>query len=109
MNSMHAANLHNWDNLSIFAQMGNIGSEVGRAAKAHLSGDSVSKNAAIKRALDLFDLTIQNLAKTKSHRLKEVLLAREEFTRQYFSDSQYIDPSLEQYFFAFAVADRLHR
>jgi hypothetical protein len=107
--SDHVFDTAKWQNSSILFQMGNIGSEVGRTAKAYQANDTVSFEAALRRGLDLFDATIDGLAKNKSCRLKEVLLAREQFTQQFFSDSPKLDPKLEQYFMQFAIAERLQR
>ncbi len=108
MSNTHQFDVEKWHKMTIFAQMGNIGSEVGRAANAYNNNDA-SFQAATKRALDLFDATVTGLVSIKSPRTKEVLLARESFTSQYFSDEPAVDPSLEQYFMQFAIADRLQR
>lgn len=105
----HDFDIAKWQATSIFAQMGNIGSEVGRSAKAYANGDTVSFEGAFKRALDLFDATTSGLVKSKSPRVKEVLLARDQFTQQYYGDNPKIDPSLEVYFMQFAIAERLQR
>ena len=107
--SSHTLDTEAWQKMSIFAQMGNIGSEVGRAAKAYTSADAVSFDGAFRRALDLFDATISAQVDAKSPRLKEILLAREQFTAQYYGDTPAVDPSLESYFMQFAIADRLQR
>lgn len=107
--SKHIFDKEKWQAMSFAAQMGNIGSEVGRSAKAYASGDTQSFDGACMRALDLFDATVAGLAKSKSPRLKEVLLARDQFTQQYYGDQPKIDPSLEVYFMQFAIAERLQR
>jgi hypothetical protein len=107
--SEHVFDQAKWQAMSIFAQMGNIGSEVGRAAKAYSTNDVASFEGATKRALDLFDATCAVLVTQKSPRLKEVLLARDQFTSQYFSDIPYVDSGLETYFMQFAIADRMTR
>ena len=107
--SDHVFDEAKWQAMSIFAQMGNIGSEVGRAAKAFNADDAVSFEGATKRALDLFDATSADLTRQKSPRLKEVLLARDQFTSQYFSDNPRVDSGLEAYFMYFAIAERMTR
>jgi len=109
MNSSHVIDADKWQAMSIFAQMGNIGSEVGRAAKAYATNDTASFEGAFRRAIDLFDLSSAQSAKEKSPRLKEILLARDQFTSQYFSDTPYIDSGLEKYFMQFAIAERLNK
>lgn len=107
--SSHNFDVEKWQNMSIFAQMGNISSEVGRTAQAFQQNDQDSYDGALRRALDLFDATVGGLVKQKSPRLKEVLRAREVFTAQYFSPTPGVDPMLETYFMQFAIADRINR
>lgn len=105
--SSYQVNRAEWSRLSIFEQMGNIGSEVGRAIKAHRSGNAKRETGAIDRALDLFDATIESLAAERSIRLREVLLAREEFTRLFFDDAFDSNAdAIERYFMSFAIAAR---
>ena len=68
-----------WARMSLFEQMGNIGSEVGRALKAKHSGNQKRMEAAFYRGLDLFDQTAGLWAAEKSPRTKELLRAREIF------------------------------
>lgn len=97
-----------WAQRDIFDQMGNIGSEVGRAIKAHRSGKKSREQGAVDRAFDLFDATIECLAKRKSPRLREVLLARDEFARLFFDGTFDRDAdALERYFTHYAVAARM--
>lgn len=93
-----------WLKRSIFDQLGNIGSEVGRALKLKRKGRDFEP--ALVRALDLFDATVSGLINTKPHRAREVLRAKE-----CFLDALYIkdDPSIETYFMQFAIAARLNR
>ena len=46
-----------WRTLTILEQMGNIGSEVERAIRAHDAGRQDRFEHALERALELFDLT----------------------------------------------------
>jgi hypothetical protein len=98
-----------WAELNIFEQMGNIGSEVGRAIKARRNGNEERLEKAIARALDLFAATTELLVKEKSPRLSEVLRARNEFLRLFY-DGTFDDDSesIERYFTQFAVAARKH-
>lgn len=105
--SSYQVNRAVWEQYSIFEQMGNIGSEVGRAIKAHRNGNARREQGAIDRALDLFDATIECLVHERSPRLREVLLAREEFTRLFFDGTFESDAdALERYFMNFAIAAR---
>jgi hypothetical protein len=107
MNQMYQVNRERWAAFSIFEQMGNIGSEVGRAFSAKRKGDSASVDAAVTRALDLFNATTENLISPRSPRLKEVLRSKEQFLHDAYnevSDSEI--SSLENYFIKFAIAAR---
>lgn len=64
--------------ITIYEQMVNIGSEVGRAIIAHRNGNAFREARAINHAIDLFSATVDVLAGTEySYRLKEVLRARD--------------------------------
>lgn len=91
--------------MSLAEQMGNIGSEVGRAAKSQEKNQEQFKGA-VERALELFDLT---LADSRWHgRLKEVGRAREVFCDAVLGGKEYNSflPDLERYFMQFAFLAR---
>ena len=94
-----------WQQLSLFEQLGNIGSEVGRALKWRGKDEAVYQNA-IDRALELFDLTLAD-PRWKS-RLREIARAREVFCDAVFGDQQYKTSleDLECYFTQFAINAR---
>lgn len=94
----------NWADMTVFEQMGNIGSEVGRAIKAKRNGDDVAMTGAFKRGLDLIDYTAELWAKSKPWRTRELLRARELFAETITTDHE--DPGIENYFFQFALAAR---
>jgi len=96
-----------WEQLTIYEQMGNIGSEVGRAIKARRTGREERLAGAIERALDLFTATTEQLVKEKSPRLREVLRARNEFLRLFY-DGTFDEEAdgIERYFTQFAIAAR---
>lgn len=99
-----------WAQLSIIKQMGNIGSEVGKAINAQRRGKTERINGAIDRALDLFDATAELLVKERSPRTKEVLRARDEFLRLFFDGTFENDAEgIEKYFTQFSVAARNQR
>ena len=100
--SEHVFNQQKWQSLTIFEQMGNIGSEVGRAFAARRRGDTAAMTSAWRRGLDLLDATAEQLARQKSPKLREVLRARELFAGME-------DESLEGYFMWFALAARKGR
>ncbi len=95
-----------WQTLSLNEQMGNIGSEVGRALKAQTLE---AKRLAGYRALELFDLTLAD--KRWYGRGSELARAREVFCDFLFGDNEYNSSAenLERYFMQFALAARLGR
>ena len=98
-----------WCGMSIFEQMGNIGSEVGRAISAERRKDETLRDAAVARAIDLFDVTADALAGANLARLKEVLRAKEEFLGLFFDDKFDEADGVERYFMQFAMAARRGR
>lgn len=102
----HVFDTEAWGKMDMFNQMGNIGSEVGRALKAKREKRYSRSQAAFYRALDLIDETAQLWAQQNAVRLKELLYARELFAESITTDK--IDPTLEAYFMQFAIAARLN-
>jgi len=98
-----------WFEFTFAEQMGNIGSEVGRAANSLRRGDSVQKDRALVRAFELFDLTAAD--PRWRHRMKEPLRAREVVADFFYGDNVYQSTaeSLENYFMQFAFAARKNR
>ena len=98
-----------WFELTLFEQLGNIGSEVGRSINWRKKGDAKRSEGALFRALDLFDLTIAD--PRLKFRLKEILRAREVVCDHLAGDNEYssTDESLEKYFMQFALAARKNR
>jgi len=97
-----------WARLSLLQQLGNVGSEVGRAVNAKTPED---KRLASYRALELLDLTIAgNSFKTKNG-LREIARAREVLCDFLLGDNIYHSDgdSLERYFMNFAVAAQLNK
>ena len=92
-----------WAGLSLIEQMGNIGSEVGRAIKWR--ENTARRDGAIERALDLFSATA---ACYSGLRLREILRARDEFLRLFYDDSTDFS-GVERYFNHFALAARRGR
>jgi len=96
-----------WKELSLVEQMGNIGSEVGRAINWFKQGDKDRFTVAFEKALELFDLTLDD-NRWKGRR-KEIARSREVFCSLLF-DTELTDElirelnSLDEYFLWFAVA-----
>jgi len=105
--SSHVFDKQRWARMTMYEQMGNIGSEVGRALAAKRQGDPQRMRGALYRGLDLFDVTAELWAKQKTPRTKELLRAREQFVEAIITDKN--DDKLEGYFMVFALAARSNR
>ena len=92
-----------WHTLTLAEQLGNIGSEVGRAAKWQ-GKDENSFWGAVSRAMELFDLTQTDKRWTKRRmeldRAREVVADAVLGGREYKSNLK----DLERYFMLFALA-----
>lgn len=96
-----------WAQYGIFEQMGNISSEVGRAIAAYRLGNEKRFEGALARAIDLFSATAELLARQQSPRLREVLVARDQFLALFYEGTFDSDAdAIERYFNAFAIAAR---
>lgn len=95
-----------WQTMSLAEQLGNIGSEVGRAAKWQYK-DEKTFWSAVTRALDLFDMT-QRDSRWKNRR-KEIDRAREIFADAVLEGREYKSnlKSLEEYFMPFAIYSQM--
>ncbi|TAN32628.1 hypothetical protein EPN28_03850 [Patescibacteria group bacterium] len=96
-----------WFELSLCEQLGNVGSEVGRAANWRRKNQGEQSEKAIERGMELLDLTIAD-ARWAGARRKELCRARELIKDVFYGDNQYHDSpeALEKYFFQFALAAR---
>ena len=94
-----------WQQLSLTEQLGNIGSEVGRARKWQGKDEKIFKGA-VERALELFDLTLEDARWKKSW--YEIARAREVFVDAIFGGKEYKSSleDLDRYFYYFAYAAR---
>jgi hypothetical protein len=95
-----------WQKLSLSEQLGNIGSEVFRAARQQGKDEKLFW-AAVDRALELFDLTLED-PRWKG-RYREIARAREVFVDAVFGGKEY-KSSLEDlmpFFDQFAYVVRL--
>lgn len=94
-----------WLKMSFAEQMGNIGSEVGRAARTQ-NQNPERFWGAVERALELFDLTLTD---TRWHgRFREIGRAKEVFCDAVLGGREYNSflPDLERYFMQFALLVR---
>lgn len=94
-----------WFKLSLAEQLGNVGSEVGRAATFQ-GKDEARFRVCVDRALELFDMTMRD--SRWRGRLFEVARARELFCQAAAGENDYDTTlqDLEQYFLPFALAAR---
>ncbi|MEI8334441.1 MAG: hypothetical protein WCH74_11395 [Chloroflexota bacterium] len=99
-----------WQALTLAEQLGNIGSEVGRAIRASEHDDAERFAGALDRALELFDLTLGD-PRWRGHRLREIARAREVTCDFLVGENDYRSTaaSLDAYFFQFALAARRDR
>jgi len=96
-----------WQTLSFFEQMANIGSEIERTIKWRKENKQYGQTA-FERALELLDLTINDL---KNHsRLKELLRLREVLVDYFQFENIYgsSDEKWQKYFYAFNYAARIN-
>ncbi len=97
-----------WWELSLAAQLGNIGSEVSRATRWASKNPALAEGA-LHRALELFDLTLDDPRLRRSPpRLREVARAREVVADFFAGPNQYQSTaaSLQKYFDAYVMAAR---
>lgn len=102
--SDHEFDRQKWATLSLFEQMGNIGSEVGRTMNALRRGDEESMRGAFYRGLDLIDASLGSMTVSRK---QELLRAREEFSAAV--ENGLPDSGLEAYFMNYAIAARMAR
>ncbi len=97
-----------WFSLSFFEQMANLGSEVGRAIKWKDKDPERSKRA-FESALELLDLTINDIKNKKKPKLKELCILREVLADYFCFDNIYgsNDEKLNNYFYGFNYAASL--
>jgi len=97
-----------WWELSLAEQMGNIGSEVSRATKWSGRNADLARGA-LERALELFDLTLDDPRHRASPaRLREIARAREVVVDFLDGTNEYgaTAANLQKYFDAYALAAR---
>ena len=95
-----------WNELSLVAQLGNIGSEVERALKWKKKNNPDYCMRAFERALELLDLTLACPAHRL--RLKEIARTREMLVDFFHGENQFAttEKALSAYFLRFACAAR---
>lgn len=95
-----------WFTFSLFEQLGNIGSEVHRALRSR-GTDQKLFNGAVDRALELFDLTLQD-PRWRGGKVREIARAREVFCDAVLGGAEYQSSleDLDRYFLQFALVAR---
>lgn len=110
MNAVHKTLAEGrWREFSLMEQLGNVGSEVGRA-RYWKERDQTASQKAMDRALELMDMTIQD-PRWRNHRLKELCRAREMMVDAMLGGKAYGSTleDLDDYFLPFAIAARRGR
>lgn len=99
-----------WTTLTLAEQLGNAGSDVGRAIRARASGDTARFESALDRALELLDLTLED-ERWRGPRRREIARAREVVCDHLVGSGDYgwTDESLDAWFMAYALAARADR
>ena len=100
-----------WWELTIAEQLGNIGSEISRAIRWKTRNPQAME-AAVFRALELFDLTLADPRHRPYRcRLREIARAREVVADFFLGANRFswTAEALQKYFDAFAVAARNER
>jgi hypothetical protein len=108
MNSLHGNGAaDSWSQMSLEAQLGNIGSEYERALRCKQKNQPAMFQKAVERMLELFDWT---LADKRWHgpRLKELCRAREVACAELYDDPELSGnpEGLKKYFLQFATLAR---
>lgn len=94
-----------WFCLSLAQQLGNVGSEISRARQCETAGDETNREAALSRALDLLDVTLDDERLRATGRRKEIARLREVLADWYCRQGEYrIAPeALEEYCISFTL------
>ena len=103
--------IHSEDFLSRFAQLplieqlAHVGAEIHRASNWEQKKDTVSRNNALERAIDLLDSILE---RNLSHRTKEITRLRELLCDCYADkhENNVSLPALDNYFLALAIYAR---
>jgi len=97
-----------WFEFSVCEQLGNVGSEFERAARAFKRGDRDRFDKAFERMLELFDLTAEDPKWRQPRRLRELRRMREEAC-DVFHGGEIFGTSIEalqKHYLSFAIAAR---
>jgi hypothetical protein len=100
-----------WFTFSIYEQLGNVGSEFERAARALERGEHERFEKAFERMLELLELTIDDPKWRTPCRLRELLRLREEVCEVFYGNETHEESieGLKKYFLYFGIAARSGR
>ncbi len=104
--SNYTVDRQKWAQMTIFEQMGNIYSEVGRSFAAKIQGDTERSKQASYRAIDLFDATVDVLIASNPNRSKEVLRSKDQYLSALLGNNLDDMRSIDNYFLQYAIAAR---
>lgn len=107
----HSENLaKRWLKMSICEQLGNVGSEIGRAVKWLNKGKNDLMKNCLGRAFELLNLTIVD-PRWQNHRQTELKMAREVLADAFYGQGEYktTPEEMEKYFYQYALAARLNK
>lgn len=101
--------LSKWSQLSLVEQMANIGSEIVRSLKWRGNQNLKYANMANERALELFDLTLDDRRHVTG--VKEIARARELWLDFFIGNNQYRQTAdqWQKYFLEFNMAASINR
>ncbi len=96
-----------WATFTLAEQLGNIGSEVGRAINWQEKGNKEQTQKALERGLELFDLSLDD-KRWKYSKLKEIARAREVVCDYFYNGNDYNTTVkfLNSYFLQFGILAR---
>lgn len=97
-----------WQKFGLFEQLGNVGSEVNRALQWRNKDEDLYKNS-MYRAFELLDMSIQDYRWRNDW--KELIRAKEALGDAMYGGKDYGSTleDLDNYFFQFALAARIHK
>ena len=99
-----------WFRFSLFEQLGNVGSDVGRAIRWKEKGEAEYSYGAVLRMLQQMNYTIAD-PKNRGSQLREIVRMREILTDYFLGDNEYKSTPefLQKYFDDFALASAIQR
>jgi len=100
-----------WFSFSVYEQLGNVGSEFERAARAFERGDQERFENAFERMLELLDLTAEDPKWRTTCRMRELRRLREEVCDVFNGNEVFGTPIeiIKRYFLYFGIAARTDR